>query len=307
MHLFRRVPSGNSISLLFVAVISVCVLSDASAVASEQLPLFDIIPAAKPPVPTLDKAVMWRSVEEMEMGASAMIQAKASAKSAESTRQELLSQQAFEVVSDTYSKVSDLVPTARAQASKVRKYAFLAAQTRDHVLQVENAYRHIEEDAAGAARKAVIGWISADAAKTAENSVRTDDGADRIAAAVAAAAEPYHLALLRNQKFCEETYSKAKTALSSSQKLQTDAKTIALHAQVLQASGLGVEGQSSFAAASNMMSEAETLRQWASKLYNQANTACSTAGGYTLAEQQAAANAAMTTVINPPMKLPKKL
>jgi len=53
-----------------------------------------------------------------------------------------------------------------------------------------------------------------------------------------------------------------------------------------------------------LMSEGENMRQWSLKLYDQANTAHSTAGGYTVEEQQAAKNAAMTAVVNAPMKLP---
>merc|ERR1719333_855475 len=42
------------------------------------------------------------------------------------------------------------------------------------------------------------------------------------------------------------------------------------------------------------------MRQWANKLYNEANTACSGGAGYNME----AANAAATAIINTPMKLP---
>jgi len=127
-----------------------------------------------------------------------------------------------------------------------------------------------------------------------------------LAAAVVAAAEPYHLALLRNQKFCQETNAKAKSAHASAVKLMTDAKKLALKAQEMQASGMAPDAQQTFGMAAGMMNEAELLRQWGLKLYGQANTACGALGGYEMLEQQAAANAAATTILNAPMKLPAK-
>lgn len=256
--------------------------------------------------PTIDNTAMWRSIDELGIAQSAMIQAKDSSKSASASQKDLMAQQAEEAAHLPYDKIKALVPEARAQVLKVRKYALLARQHRDHTQLVETHYNKIEDDAVAEALKATIGWIKADADATAEKAATVDNRGDRLAAAVAAAAEPYHIALLRNQKFCEETYSKAKTAFSSMKKLMADAKKMALKAQELQAAGAGLDASSTKAVANGMMSQAEDLRQWANKMYAQANTACSSTAGYTLAEQQAATNAAMTTIINAPMKLPPK-
>jgi len=255
--------------------------------------------------PSMTEIVMRRGIDEMAIAHGAMRQARESAKYAETTRQELVTHQAIGTAEDAHNKIVSLVPEARAEALNVRKYNFLAAQHRDHIKQVGEEFRHIADDAAQQARKAVIGWISAEAVEAAEHSTTIDKRGDRLANGVAAAAEPYHLAVLRNQKFCEETYAKAKTAMSSSQKLVGDAKALALKAQTLQATGLVVDAQQSMRVASDMMLQSEDLRKWANKLYHQSNTACSTVTGYTMAEQQAATNAAVTTAINAPMKLPK--
>jgi len=257
------------------------------------------------PAPTIDNAVIIRGMDELALSQNAMLHASESQKLAKTTRQELVSQQALEFVAEPYDKVKGLVPEARAQFLKVRKYAMIASQHRDHAKKVEAEFHRITAEAAEEARKSTLGWIAADAADKAEHTATVDNRADRLAAAVAAAAEPYHLALLRNQKFCEETYAKAKSAHSSSVKLITDAKALAVKAQQMQASNL--DGRQSFSISSGMMVEAENLRQWGNKLYSQANTACGSAGGYTLAEQQAATNAAMTTIMNAPMKLPPAL
>lgn len=294
MSLIGLVSDGRSISLwlCLVAAIPICTHSAVGTLTQDPMSVPD--------------QVMWRGVDELAIANNAMIQAKASGKSGLVTQQELLAQQADEVADEPYKKVSGLVPQARAEVLKVRHYAFLAAQHRDHAQQVQNAWRGIAADAAAEARKAVEGWVAADAAKSAETSATIDNRGDRLAAAVAAAAEPYHLAILRNQKFCAETYNKAKTAFSSAQKLIADAKALSLRAQDLQAIG-NPDGMASMGVASGMMRQAEDLRLWSAKLYKQANTACGSTGAYTMSETQAATNAAATTIINAPMKLPPAL
>jgi hypothetical protein len=256
--------------------------------------------------PLLSTAVMRRGIEELAIASTAAEGSQDNAGYARTTAQELVAKQAVNVAEEPYNKITALIPEARAELLKVRKYAFLAAQHRDHAIAVNEGFRHIASDAAEAARKAVLGWIAADAKATAERSAAAvaDSKGDKLAKAVAAAAEPYHLAVLRNQKFCEETYAKAKSAMASCQKLIYDAKQVALKAQPEQASGLAAYAQSTMAVASEMMNQAEDLRKWAQKLYHQANSACSNTASYNMAEMQAANNAAMTSVINPPMKLP---
>lgn len=256
---------------------------------------------------SLADAVKWRGIDELAIAQNAMIQAKESSGSALAAQKEFLARQTVGAATEVYEKIAALVPEAQAQVTEVRRYAFLASQHRDHARLVEEHYRGIANEAGSEALKATLGWIESDAHRTAEKSATIDNRADRLAGAVAAAAEPYHLALLRNQKFCEETYSKAKTAMSSSQKLLGDAKALALKAQELQAQNMGIDALQGKGVANGMASQAEELRQWANKLYTQANTACSSAPGYSLAEQQAAANAAATTVMNAPMKLPRAL
>lgn len=296
----------------------------AIGVASPSPPRYVAPPPQPPPLPTswadgvtpagplLSSAAMIRGIDELAISQSAMRSARDNSKSAFILRQQLVAQQSLEVAKEPYAKVAAMVPEAKAQVLKVRRYALLASQHRNHLQKVQDEFYQLKKEAAELASKAAAGWISADAEKTAE---RTTDNAttvlarkgDRIAAAVAAAAEPYHLALLRNQKFCAETYAKAKSAQRSSLKLIAKAKQLALTGQELQASNLGVQAVELHATASGMMIQAEDLRQWGTKLYNQANTACATSAGYSMAEQQAADSAAAGTPVNAPMKLPKRV
>lgn len=293
----RRIRGARNLRLWLITALPPCILS---AVGSTNFL------SSAPKAPFLNNAVIMRGIDDLAISQSAMLQASESSKYARATQEELVAQQALEFAQEPYQKLRPLVPQARSELLQVKKYNLLTRQHEDHVRLVEGHWRHLQDVAAGEARKAVLGWIEADAQETAAHGATINNKADRLASAVAAAVEPYHLALLRNQKFCAETYSKAKTATSSSQKLQGDAKTLALKAQELQASGNGLDAQESMGIATGMMSQAENLRQWGSKLYSQANAACSSAGGYEMAEQQAATNAAMTTIINAPMKLPEK-
>jgi ribosomal protein L17 len=253
--------------------------------------------------PTLGQAAMRRGIDELEMSKSAMLYSEGSRASARATQEELSAQTALEGAEIPYEEIKPLLPQVKAEVLEVRKYAFLASQHQAHAKQVGSSFSKIAEVAAEKAKEAIVGWMKADADETAEQSIVVDNKADKLAAAVAAAAEPYHLALLRNQKFCEQTYAKAKTANEAMGKLIRDAKKLALNAQQQQAAGQ-MESLEYMIVARGMMVQAEDLRKWANTLYSQANTACSTAGGYTMAETQAAANAAMTTAINTPMQLP---
>jgi len=261
------------------------------------------------PVPLLNTTVIQRSLEELNVAENANLQAKDTAKAAHSQQDNYAAHVTVKNAMEDYDKISEMVPEARAQALQTRMFAAEARQHADHVLEIERGMRHIPEIAAEHSEQAVKGWIASEAAKSAKASAQSPAEAakskkDKIAASVAAAAEPYHLALLRNQKFVAETYNKAKTAQQSYQALQTKATKIALTAQQLQAGGLGVDAQQMMGTARGMMTEADNLRQWGLKLYAQANTAEKNIGTYTAEAQQAATNAAMTIVVNPPMKLP---
>lgn len=285
----------------------VCLLLPSQANKLRRLQVADVSKKAgdDPEKPmTLDKAVMRRGIEELAIAKGANQQAAFSAKDAKAGQEDLLTRQALEKTKETFLKVKPLTAEARAQLLTVRKFEAVAKMHADHAREVLFGSRFIPEAAVKKAIEATNGWITQDATASAEASSTVDNRLDRLAGAVAAAAEPYHLALLRNQKFCEETYAKAKSANSNSLKLQADAKKVALKAQELQAGGYGIEARQTFGMASGMMNEAELLRQWGEKMYGQANTACGTGGGYELLEQQAAANAAMTTIMNAPMKLP---
>lgn len=231
-------------------------------------------------------------------------QALASDADASTVQQNFISDEASSGTKASYLKVKPLLPEARAQLLAVRKFAAEARMHAEHAMKVLAGSKHIADDAAQKALEATKGWVARDATASAEAGSTDPNRKDRMVGVVAAAAEPYHLALLRNQKFCEETYAKAKSAHSSAVNLIDDSKKVAREAQEMQASGMATEARQTWAMASGMTTEADTLRQWSLKLWKQANTACGSSGGYETLEQQAAANAAATTIVNAPASLP---
>jgi len=259
--------------------------------------------------PDLTAAVMKRSAAELAIASNANRQSQITAWDALAQQNHYAAAVAAECSRNTYAKIKDIVPTARSELVKTKMYAMMARQHKDHAEKVEKGFQQIPKMAAQASEQALLSWIKRDATKTAEEGALSGSEAaalrvKKIANAVAAAAEPYHLALLRNQKFAAEAYSKAKSAQQSYKALQDKASKLALTAQQFQASGDGVDAREMFATASSMMNEADNMRQWATKLYDEANSANANAGSYSASQHQAAANAAATQIINAPMKLP---
>lgn len=258
---------------------------------------------------SLNGAVLNRTGENLAIAEAAEAQAKASAKATLVHQQGLVAVMATDDAEEAYEKTRPLVPEARAGMTEARLWALKAKRYADHAKQVALATRTITADAAKKAQQAVQDWIQEDADKVAEAAAKhvasTGNGKQKkLEAAVAAAAEPYHLALLRGQKFVIETESKAKSAMKSAQDLKSKADSMAVTASKMQAQRFGLQAQEMMMMAHSTMSEAESMRNWGLKLWNQANDVNQGLGYYQLSEGQAAANAAATFVVNAPPKLP---
>lgn len=262
------------------------------------------------PQPWQDRLAMQIGGRELAVASNAKETAAVSAKEALVSQHEMVSLDAGVKAQKTWEKVAGKSTEARAQLLMVRMWASRARMYANHAGKIAAASRHIVDEAAKKALEATKGWITSDAIHTAEatgaalSTKLAKSQTDKVAAAVAAAAEPCHLTLLRVQKFCAQTYSMAKSTQTTMQGLMTKAQEVAHTAQELQLSGDGLDAQTTMALAHNLMDNAEALRQHGLILYKQANDACSGAGYYTMCEQQAAANAAGTLIANAPMSLP---
>merc|ERR1719236_25276 len=129
--------------------------------------------------------------------------------------------------------------------------------------------------------------------------------AQRVAKNVAAAMQPYHLAMLRAQKGAATMHAKAVGATDSAQKLSDKAEAMAAQAQGMQSAGMTMQAQQLMMMAHGAMNAASNLRGAAMNLYALSNKINSSVGAWQVSESEAAANAAATTKFNPPMKFPK--
>lgn len=257
----------------------------------------------------LNSTVMQRAQEQLELSAAASTEAQETSKSLLSNQQQLVAAMAVDDAEKAILPSKPAVPEAEAALTTTRKFAALARQHAVHALEVAAGARHIAQNAAEKAAKAIEEQIRADAYKAAEASAvppkeAAEVKAKKIAASVAAAAEPYHLAVLRTQKETQQLYEKAKSATNSAQLLRDKAHTQATSAAAMQAKGDTLRAQQLMLVAHSTLGAAENLRQWGLKLYDQANQMNGAIGFYVGSESMAAANAAATTIVNPSMEMP---
>ena len=109
------------------------------------------------------------------------------------------------------------------------------------------------------------------------------------AANAAAAMEPFHLMMLREQKISAIDYENAKKAMAAAKDLNGKGQKLAADAQALQAAGLIYQANQLMQEAHGTMSGAQSLQENAKKLYASASAAGGRAGYYVWAAQQAAA------------------
>eukprot|EP00747_Dinoflagellata_sp_TGD_P163257 gnl/TRDRNA2_/TRDRNA2_181732_c0_seq1.p1 gnl/TRDRNA2_/TRDRNA2_181732_c0~~gnl/TRDRNA2_/TRDRNA2_181732_c0_seq1.p1 ORF type:complete len:301 (+),score=102.30 gnl/TRDRNA2_/TRDRNA2_181732_c0_seq1:121-1023(+) len=263
------------------------------------------IPGLDPGVP-LGPATLKRAEEQYGIAEAANVEAEKNTKSMEVTQQELVSDIAKESGQNAYDEVLPAPPEARAAATEAEVWARDAAKYAAHAQQVEKDMRTVAEEAAAKAAAFIENQIKKDAFKAAEDTAKKQDPdrAKKIAAIAAAAAEPYHLALLRAQKATQVTYEKAKSAMDSAKALTETANQQAANAQAMQDAGMVVQANQMMLMAHTSMLNAEKMQGWAAKMYAGANQLNRGLGQYQLYIGMAAANAGATAVIDPAMKLP---
>lgn len=245
----------------------------------------------------------------MTIAKAANEEAKANTEASAAVQQEVVASLAKQAAEDAFDVARPSIPEAKKALTKVQAWTLEAQRSAAHAQQIADEAKHIVERAAEKAANAIQMQIRADAHAAAEKRASmagesTEAREMTMLNAVAGAAEPYHLMMLRQQKLVEESYWKAKSAQKSATSLQEKAKELAGKAQELQAKGDTVYAQQLMSMAHGTMAAAQEMKGWALKLYNQANTVGGGVGYYELAMGQAAANVAMTKLINTPPALP---
>lgn len=265
----------------------------------------------------LDVSVTQRADHEVAMAEANAITSKVAF--GEATLHELVGKadDHLQSAEDAYELARDTVPMSKQAATRARVYAFNTKKAREDAQSVPPEMRKIAPVAAKAAATTIMAQLKAEAIAEAEKR-GADDAAnwaatkDKMAVgAVAGAATPYHLALMRAQKAATQFKIRADSTIESAKKLVQAAQQAAATSQVLQGAGKFVEAREYMMNAHAMMNDAVKMQGWAAKFQA---TAGKVGGSITngvngFAEQMgaAAANIAATFGTDSPMGLPGAL
>merc|ERR1719311_729907 len=197
------------------------------------------------------------------------------------------------------------------------EYMLSTRRRQEDAQSVPPEMRKIAPVAAKAAATTIMAQLKAEAIAEAEKR-GADDAAnwaatkDKMAVgAVAGAATPYHLALMRAQKAATQFKIRADSTIESAKKLVQAAQQAAATSQVLQGAGKFVEAREYMMNAHAMMNDAVKMQGWAAKFQATAGkVGGSITNGVNGFAEQMGASAANTNAIwstDPPMALPGSL
>jgi len=260
--------------------------------------------------PRLDQVVLRRTEENLELAATAKSESKNNLEEVLAMQQTMKARKSLDDALDAYDVARESVPLTKAAETGTRVFQRDSENHAKAAVEVAKKAQTITIDAAKKAAAEIMAMIEEEAHKAAEEAHEASKDwkkkrAERVAQNVAAAMQPYHLAYLRAQKGAATMHAKAVAATDSAQKLADKAEAMAAQAQGMQSAGMTMQAQQLMMMAHGAMNAASNLRGAALKLYDMANKINRSVGAWQVSESEAAANAAATTLFNPPMKFPK--
>lgn len=262
-----------------------------------------------PAGPLLNATVLRQAEDNLALAEKADYAAANSNAEAKAVQQQLQAAVAEGSAEEAYRLGEPAIPESFKGRDRARMFEAKTKFTVKKIKDVEAETRLIAKEAAEAATDKVVKEVAKEAGAAAEAADKANadwkkSRAKRVAANVAAAMEPYFLAMLRSEKAAAQTHAKAMGAAEASLKLGNDAQEMASQAQGLQAAGLGIQAQQLMMMAHGAMTGAANLKGQAEKLYALSNKINGGTGVYQLYEGMAAQTAAATTLYNAPMELP---
>lgn len=265
--------------------------------------------SSTPDWPVLANVVRKRAGEELAVARSAEVLAASNAKGMLVDQQALVADMAVDKAEDDFAKSRAATPAAKAAISQAQRFLAQAQYHADHARRVLEDFKKLPEVAAERAMKTIEQDVRNEANAAAEhaNKLPPENAAQRkakYAQRVAAAMEPWHLALLRAQKYVVETYAKAKGAVKASERLISESTRLAQSAQRLQMTRLPMQAKQMMLLAMSTMQKAQMMREWADKLYAQAQKVNESLGAYPAAGSTAANLAAKSVPVKMQPTLP---
>lgn len=255
-------------------------------------------PPKAPEMPWIGKHMVKGAKQQVTVAEMASQSAKKSSEEVLVEHEGIATAYALEGAEDASEEIKEA--KAEARIKKAAKATF------DYMLKARHSAEHAEkllkdtallptkaaEWAAGYIQEEVKREAYASAEKNAATPAESPEArAKRAAETVAAAAEPYHLAVLRAQKNIEENLQKSQRAADTVNKLAADAMLMAKKANDFQALGQGVLAQQEMLRAHDAMRKSVDMKYWVTKFYGDANKWNNEIGTFQAQQQQAIASA----------------
>merc|ERR1719420_1038959 len=195
----------------------------------------------------LNVTVLHQAMANLAVAKSADVESQGATMEALATQQGLLANSAEDHAEEAFNLARATVPNSKKARDLAMLWAVKTRHTAEDVKQIAEDAKAIPMNAASAAKKAIMAQIVKEARQSGESAAEKSKDwrksrAKRVAANVAAAMEPYHLAILRAMKYAKVTHTKAISAAETSLKLASKAQELAAQAGGMQNAGLPYEG-----------------------------------------------------------------
>lgn len=238
------------------------------------------------------------------------MEADVNSKSMLASQQQLAAYMAVDAAEDASQIDAAAVPDIKDALAETRGFAIEAQIHAQHAKATEKKFQELPRKAADAAAAAIREQLRSEAyaaAAQAEAKVAVEAPArhiKKVTETVAAAMEPYHIALLRSQKNAAVDEMKARIVATGARKLSDEATRLAKEAQTMQESGMGVQAMQTMSIAHSTAQQSVDMRKWAVKLHAEADKLRNTLTSYEVYEEQAAENAIHNVGVEIVPKLP---
>mmetsp|Transcript_78384 Transcript_78384/g.199250 ORF Transcript_78384/g.199250 Transcript_78384/m.199250 type:complete len:366 (+) Transcript_78384:175-1272(+) len=221
----------------------------------------------------MEQVTLDRAREQLSAARAAEMQAEISTRALYAGQQQLVAEKAKEAAEIAAEADMASVPDTKAALEQTRRFSTQAVHHSRGAKLARDAMAGVPEWAAEEGLKAVRDKIRQEAYSEAESTavVLPAEAAKRhlakVVESVAAAMEPYHLALLKAQKQLVISEAKAHSAARSATKLSAEATKLATDAVTLQAQGLVGEAVEMMNLAHGTSQEQLNMQLWAVKLH----------------------------------------
>lgn len=229
-------------------------------------------------MPWVGDHMLKNAEQQVQVAERAAMSSEAAHKAILVVHEKLAADMAVEASDDAWKEIAHVPGEIDDALKETKKYALEARDAADHMEKVKADMEKIPDEAAlfGAAvveeevRKAAYAAAESNALEPAET---PEERTKRAADTVAAAAEPYHLAILRAQKNVQESLAKSQKAAELINRLAKESQAMAAKASDMQALGeTGIIAQQMMLEAHRKMQKSVDLKYWVGKYYKDADT-----------------------------------